>query len=220
MWWKALVEPEEAGRLVAASPRGFNRFLMALVAAMYAAYGLSMGLFHNGYASVVSAVKLPMLYLLTLLVCFSALYTLNALIGARLSPLACLRLLLLAISTNAVALAGYAPFSLFFTMTTSRDGYTFLVAMHIVVFALAGALSFAQVVRLFRAVARGSQRRVSPAFFLIWGLVYMFVATQMSWVLRPWIGKPTIEYQIIRPLGGSFYEGAWDVGRNVIRKLK
>jgi len=213
LWWDALVRPEEAGRLVWQSPRGFTRFLAVLTTVMYAAYGLSMGLFHSTLAGDVSAVKLPVLYLLSLAVCFSALHTLNALLGARLCVRACLRLLL-AISTNAVALVGYAPFSLFFTLTTSHDGYTFLVAMHIVVFALAGLLSLVQIVRIFIAAARRSERRSNPALFFVWALLYMFVGTQLAWVLRPFVGSPAAPFSLFREREGNFYESVYEALRH------
>ena len=97
-WWNALVRPESAGRLVLgieARP-GFDRFLIVSLALAYFAYGFGMGIFRGFYPAVVSALKLPFLYILTLAVCVPSLYVLNCLLGPRLGARACLRLLLLA----------------------------------------------------------------------------------------------------------------------------
>ena len=45
---------------------------------------------------------------------------------------------------NAVALGSYAPFSLLFTLNSSRQAYHFLVQMHVGVLALAALASLAR----------------------------------------------------------------------------
>ena len=64
-WWAALVRPESAAALVLDRERGarFSRFLALAVAALYAVYGLSMGVYRGAAATVFSALKLPLLYL-------------------------------------------------------------------------------------------------------------------------------------------------------------
>lgn len=220
IWWSALFDPMRAGRLVLVGEPGFARFLALTVAVLYAVYGLSMGLFHSPFSALVSALKLPLLFLLSLGVCLPALYALNCVYGGRLSLVTCLRLLLLAISANAAALASYAPFSLFFTLTTSSRGYPFIVMMHVVVFAVSGLLSLAAIAVLFRSTAAALGRPFRPLFLSGWSLLYIFVGTQMSWVLKPWVGNPDQDYAIIRlPLGGTFIEAVWDLTINILRHL-
>ena len=141
--WAALVRPESAADLVLDRERGarFSRFLALAVAVLYAVYGLSMGVYRGAAATVFSALKLPLLYLATVTVCFPAFYVLNCLYEHRLSARQCLRLLLIATSTNALALASFAPVSLFFSLTTSKAGYTFIVLLHVAVFMVAALLS-------------------------------------------------------------------------------
>lgn len=208
VWWDALVHPEKAGRLVLGRERlpGFTRFLVLGIAFLYLAYGFPMGLFRGAWPGIVSGLKLPFLYLFTIVICFPAFYALNCLAGPRLSRTQCLRLLLMAVSVNAVALASYAPIALFFTLTTSATGYGFLVLMHVGVFAVAGVLSLIVISVIFRATATELGHRIRPLMVIGWGFLYAFVGTQLSWVLRPWIGSLTIPYTPFRPIEGSFIE--------------
>src|SRR5690606_24139508 len=105
--------------------------------------------------------------------------------------------------------ASYAPVSLFFTLTTSKTGYTFLVLMHVAAFAVSAVISLLVIGLVFRAVAAETGRPLRLWFVLSWGGVYAFVGTQMSWVLRPWIGAWGTPYAPLRPIGGSFIESVW-----------
>lgn len=210
-WWDALVHPAEAGRLILdpAGMPGFTRALALGVALLYAAYGATMGAFKGALPALVSAAKLPLLYLFTLVICLPSLYVLNVMLGPRLSWRQSVRLLLFALSANAAALASYAPLSLFFTLTTSTEGYQFLTLMHVGVFALAGLASLAVIALLFRATAAALGRPMRPLFLILWSVLYMFVGTQMAWTLRPWIGTSGVAWAPLRPIEGSFIEAVW-----------
>ncbi len=213
IWFGALVRPARAGELVLAGEGGrpLARRLGLAVAVLYSFYGLSMGLYRGALPGVISALKLPFLYLTTLAVCFPVFYVLNCLHRQRLSTGQCGRLLLVATSTNALALASFAPVSFFFTFTTSRAGYPFIVLLQVAVFAIAALLSVVEIALIFRATAARVGRRVPASLIASWAVLYAFVLSQMSWVLRPWIGTWTLEYRLFRPIGGSFIEAILDM---------
>lgn len=215
IWWDALVHPAKAGDLVMTreTTPGFYVFLTIEVVAMYAIYGLSMGLFRGVFPGFVSSVKMPFLFVASLLICFPAFYVCNCYTELRLTIGQCLRLLLLAVSANAIALCSYAPLSFFFTLTTSRNGYEFLVFMHVLVFALAGLASICVIVLVFRSTAARAGKRIRPLMVAVWGIIYAFVGTEMAWVLRPWIGWWEIDYAPFRPLQESFVESLLRVTR-------
>lgn len=217
-WWRTLLRPEAAGQVVLGgqTPRGFTPVLLILIGILYCAYGVTMGLFRGAWPATVSGFKLPFLYLFTLTTCFPAFYVSNAFLGPRLKPLQCARILVLSVSANALALASYAPFSLFFVLTTSREGYPFLILMHVVAFGLAGLGGLAVAAIVFRATAREIGRSVRPAFLVSWGLLYGFVGTQTAWVLRPWLGTYGKPYQALRPISGSFLEAVWNSLQQVL----
>ena len=229
-WWSALIHPEESGQLVLGIdlPDGFDRFLLIFTFLLYSFYGISMGMYRTlgGPAtgvdenllffipSLVSAIKLPMLYGFTFSICLPALYHLNCLLGPKLSFRQCIRLLMIATSANAAALASYGPFSFFFVFTTSTAGYNFLVLMHVVVFAAAGIASMIVISIIFRATAKSMGLKLSPIFLAGWSILYGFVGMQMSWALRPWIGDRAIPFTVLRSMEGSFYESVWNLLTN------
>lgn len=208
-WWDQLVRPERAGPWLRDEARGdADRFLAVLILGLYGAYGISMGLFTGAGAGGVSALKLPLMFSLTQAICFPAFYVINGLVGPAFRPWQCRRVLLLAASVNAAALASYAPLSYFFALTTSDTdgGYAFLVFMHIAVFGVAGLLSVGLVGWLFRAAATLRGRPMRSATVWLWGLLYGVVGAEMSWALRPWIGWPGEPYRFFKGTHGSFLE--------------
>jgi hypothetical protein len=91
------------------------------------------------YWQVVSSmVKVPALYLLTLLVTFPSLYVFNALVGSRLKLMAMLRLLIASLAVNLAVLASMGPIVAFFSVSTTS--YRFMQLFDVLVFAGAGIL--------------------------------------------------------------------------------
>src|SRR6266567_8079819 len=88
-----------------------------------------------------SVVKVPMLFLLTLLITFPSLYVFNALIGSRLSLGAMLRLLIAAMSVMLALLSSFGPIVAFFAASTTS--YPFMKLLNVIVFAIAGFLGLA-----------------------------------------------------------------------------
>lgn len=85
-----------------------------------------------------SAAKVPMLFLLTLIVTFPSLYVFNALVGSRLSLTTVLRLLVAALGVMMALLASFGTITVFFAIST--DSYAFMVLLNVVLFAVAGLL--------------------------------------------------------------------------------
>src|SRR3954467_3207304 len=85
-----------------------------------------------------SAVKVPALFFLTLIVTFPSLYVFNALVGSRLSLTSLLRLLVAALGVMMALLASFGTIAVFFAVST--DSYAFMVLLNVVLFAVAGFL--------------------------------------------------------------------------------
>lgn len=120
-----------------------------------AVYGAFMGIFavtradHPSWAQFgATMAKVPLLFLLTLVVTFPSLYVFSALSNSRLRGPDTLRLLLAAVTVNLALLASFGPVTGFFTLST--DSYPFLVALNVVFFAISG---FAGLAFLRRALA-------------------------------------------------------------------
>jgi hypothetical protein len=87
---------------------------------------------------VASMIKVPCLFLLTLIVTFPSLYVFNTLVGSRLRAGAVLRLLIAAMAVTMTVLASFGPIVAFFSVTT--ESYPFIVLLNVVLFAIAGIL--------------------------------------------------------------------------------
>ncbi|MCE9636996.1 MAG: hypothetical protein K8T90_14930 [Planctomycetes bacterium] len=108
-----------------------------------AVYGLFMGVFaamrteHPSWPQLLATmVKVPLLFLLTLVVTFPSLYVFSALSNSRLRGPDTLRLLLAAVTVNLALLASFGPVTGFFTLST--DSYPFLVILNVAFFAISG----------------------------------------------------------------------------------
>lgn len=224
---------------------------------------------------VASTVKVPALFLLTLLVTFPSLYVFNSLMGSRLRFMSNLRLLVGALGVTLAVVASFGPIVAFFSLSTTN--YPFIVLLNVVTFGIAGALGLAfliltlhrlslvelepthveatsskspqpnEVVELPALEAfleeagwsTGSQtestaapkkreplpvRRPESALerlpkhvlgahiwlvFRIWVVVFALVGSQMSWILRPFIGNPNEPFTWFRPRQSSFFEAVW-----------
>lgn len=213
IWWRSLLSPREAAGVIMGADEarrpGFIRFLAALTLALYGFYGVSMGLFRGALPAVVSGVKLPALYALTMLVCLPSFYAFNCLRGPQLTGRQCVRLMLMAVSANAAALASYGLLSYFFTLTALKADYAFLLLMHTAVFAIAGGASLGVILMIFRATYAAKGRTPRYRFLALWALMYGLVGSQMAWLLRPWVGSWSAPYTPFRPIGGTFFEAVF-----------
>ena len=85
-----------------------------------------------------SAVKVPILFILTLVITFPSLYVFSTLLGVRLGPKDTLRLILAPVSANLAVLASLGPITGFFTLSTSS--YPFMKLLNFLFFALSGII--------------------------------------------------------------------------------
>ncbi len=173
--------------------------------AFLALYGAVLGSTHSLWQAMSSAVKLPLLFLATLIVCAPTLYFFNLIFGSDQSLSQNIALMLTAITVTAVVLLSFAPIVLFFLLTSSN--YQFFKLLNVGVFTVAGVIGvlfLAQGMRLVSASGtEGAQARLMVV--RLWIIVYAFVGSQVAWTLRPFIGAPTMKFELFRQLGGNFY---------------
>lgn len=124
-------------------------FVILLLAVIY---GLCMGSFAmirtGGQAHmqlIAGAVKLPLLFFLTLVVTFPSLYVFNALVGSNLSIRSVLKLLIASQGVMLAVVASLGPIVVFFSVSTTS--YSFMVMLNVVVCTVAGALGLAFMLR-------------------------------------------------------------------------
>ncbi len=218
--------------------------MTVVVVLMAAIYGLCMGVFavirtgasHDGLMQMLAAaVKLPLLFLLTILVTFPSLYVFNALVGSRLNVASVVRLLMAMLGVLVAVLASLGPIAAFFAVSTTS--YSFMKLLHVVLASASGFLALAFLLRTLERLVMvqegmsnevksdsqdenkasdkakpsalermGAQSsRKARVVFRIWVVVFALVGAQMSWILRPFIGNPDSPFQWFRARDSNFF---------------
>lgn len=136
-------------------------------------YGVCMGVYsivtrwntpnlYMGYQQLgASAVKVPMLFFLTLLVTLPSLYVFNALVGSRLSFTAVVRLLVAALGVIMAVLASFGTIIVFFSLSTTS--YSFMVLLNVVMFALSGILGLGFLLQTLHRLSLAQAESEEPA---------------------------------------------------------
>jgi len=167
-------------------------------------YGAVLGSTHSLLQALSSAAKLPILFIATLIICSPTLYFFHILFGSNQTISQSVALILTAITVTSVLLLSFSPISLFFLLTTSH--YQFFKLLNVVIFAIAGVrgVSFlSEGIRIVAASQEGASARRN--IVRLWVILYAVVGSQMAWALRPFVGAPSLEFELFRSLGGNFY---------------
>lgn len=109
----------------------------------FAIYGAIIGSSSSWLQAISSAIKLPALYLITLVICLPTLFFFDILFSSKLGFSQYFVLLLTTMSTISVLLFSFAPITLFFLI--SIHDYGFFLLLNVAIFALTGFIG----VRLF-----------------------------------------------------------------------
>ncbi|WP_445638431.1 Actin-binding WH2 domain-containing protein [Nostoc sp. DSM 114161] len=184
-----------------------NKIISLLVCSslFLAVYGGIIGAYHSWMQALSSAIKLPALYLITLLICIPTLYFANVIFGSKRTFGQHLALVLTAVSVTSVLLFSFAPITLFFLLTTNN--YQFLILLNVFIFALTGFIGISSLYQATSLVLEqddeGSKTRQKILQF--WLFLYAFVGSQLGWTLRPFFGTPDSAFQLFREREGNFY---------------
>ncbi|MHB1318950.1 MAG: actin-binding WH2 domain-containing protein [Anaerolineae bacterium] len=171
----------------------------------FAVYGAVLGSSASVWQALSSAVKLPVLFLATLLICAPTLYFFHVLFGSSQGLRQTIALMLTAITVTSVLLLSFCAIVIFYLLTTA--GYQFFKLLNVGIFAICGAVGVLFLSQGLAIVAQddaeGAKGRGCVTW--LWVVLYAFVGSQMAWTLRPFIGAPSMPFELFRNLGGNFY---------------
>ena len=195
------------------------RIMFIIAVAMSATYGAVMGATNllqgsdlSGLAKfvmiTVSAVKVPVLFLLTLVIVVFPIYVSSAFVGTRFTFAQIAGYMVTACCVTSVALASMASVSFFFALTSTS--YHFIKLLHVLVFAYAGVTGLTYLGRALDEAATLQGKHAPFGLRIVWLALYSFVGTQLAWVLRPFIGNPDKPFELFRPRSGNFYESVFN----------
>ena len=188
-------------------------------------YGAAMGWWRDPQQAFYVAIKFPLIILLTT---FG-----NALINAMLAPLLGLNVpfrqsfsaIVMSFTIAAAILGAFSPLIVFMVWNASDmaaksfsgSTYNFILLAHVSVIALAGVTGN---VRLFQLLGRlGSSRAVALRVQFAWLAGNLFLGSQLSWILRPFIGSPTLPVEFFRKAAfhGNFFEAVFHSLRQIFQ---
>jgi hypothetical protein len=180
-------------------------------------YGAAMGWWRDPQQALFTAIKFPLIILLTTAG--------NALLNAMLAPLLGLNIpfrqsfsaILMSFTVTAAILGAFSPLMAFVVWNAppmspeaiSGATYSFIKLAHVAVIAFAGTTGNA---RLFQLLVRlGGNRPVARRVLFAWLTINLFLGSQLSWILRPFIGSPSLPVEFFRAaaLHGNFYENVF-----------
>jgi hypothetical protein len=187
-------------------------------------YGAAMGWWRAPQQALFVAIKFPLIILLTTVG--------NALINAMLAPLLGLNIpfrqsflaILMSFTIVAAILAAFCPVAAFFVWsappfspeTIAGPTYGFIKLLHVLVIAFAGV---AGNVRLFQLLTKfGGSKAVAWRVLIAWLAGNLFLGSQLSWILRPFIGAPFLPVAFLRDAAfhGNFYENLFQTLRQIL----
>jgi hypothetical protein len=170
-------------------------------------YGFVTGLSHSWLQALSTAIKMPLLFLLTLAFTLPALYFFAlALLNIQFSVVQAGVVFLSGIGVTAFLLLGLSPVTLFFVLTSSN--YPFFQLLAVLFVAISGLSGLYYIMKGFtwvdqdREMAGGS---LGNLLLRAWIILFGFVGAQMTWRLSPFIGNPQNPFVIIRPSRDNFF---------------
>jgi hypothetical protein len=187
-------------------------------------YGAAMGWWRDPHQALFVAVKFPLIILLTTLG--------NALINGMLAPLLGLNIpfrqsfsaIVMSFTIAAAILGAFSPLIAFMvwnapnlaSKSLSGSAYNSILLAHVSVIAFAGMTGN---VRLFQTLARlGGSKAVAFRVLVAWLAGNLFLGSQLSWILRPFIGSPTLPVEFLRQAAfhGNFFEAVFHSLRQIL----
>lgn len=192
--------------------RGLARPVVLLTAAA-GAYGAAMGAWRDPRLALYVALKTPALLLAVAVVNALVNGAFAARFGVELAFGETLRAVLLAFLLASLVLAALAPVFLWFALTlenqnddAGRRAHDVLGVAHIAAIAFAG--TFATLRQMRWITSLGAAPANSRALVVVWLATNLLAGAQISWILRPWFGTPSLDVAFLRahPFDGTFYE--------------
>lgn len=220
--------PSEIGQLLRGETEAISRwsqqwsagrFLLHLSVIVIGAglYGATMGWWRAPQQALFVAIKFPLILLLVTLG--------NALINGLLAPLLGLNIrfrtaflaMIMSFTITSAVLGAFSPIIAFMIWNTPamshkhslEMAYSIILQVHVMVIALAGITGNARLLQLL--VHLSETRAIAFRVLAAWVGGNLFLGTQLTWILRPFIGSPDRPVQFLRAdaFHGNFYEGVF-----------
>ncbi len=196
--------------------QGGTRRRLIQLAGLLTAFGLVYGSVMGGYGAstgrwtvqpLISAVKVPVLLIVTFSVAMPSFFVVNTLLGLRDDFRQAARALMATQAALTIILASLAPVTAFWY--ASYDNYNAAILFNALMFGVAAFAAQIVLRRYYRPLIQRN-RRHRPMLWA-WLILYAFIGIQMGWVLRPFIGDPELPPRLFRQSAwGNAYVEVFD----------
>ncbi len=185
--------------------------LLSVLCALFgtAAFGAVLGSFRGGEQIAFCAIKVPLAFFVTLVVCVPAFHATTVVLGAQRSLRSIAALTLCAAARASLVLLAFTPVLWLVVSDGSASDYHRNVLLAVAFYGIAGTAALGVLVR---GVGKGATAPLATAVCLA---IFFAVGAQSAWIARPFLGRPTHrELPFFRAPEGGFVGAVMTSGRS------
>lgn len=179
---------------------------LTLMGAFTFFYGLIMGSYNSWMQSLTTGVKLFLLILLTVGICFPSFYIVQLILGSKIKLKPLLIILLSGFVVMTTIMLAFAPIVVFFQL--GEENYNFIQLLHVGIFIFSGSFGMKFVLDGLKYAFEKTEvyPKIGVTIFRYWIVIFAFVGMQLSWNLRPFVGNKNMPFELLRTeTQGNFY---------------
>ncbi len=186
-------------------------------------YGASVGLWQAPLQAFYAGIKFPLVIFLTILGNSGLNGMLAQVLGLGLTLRQTSLAILMSFVIVALILGAAVPIALFALYNCSSSAsagagttYSGILLIHILIIAYAGVMAN---IRLFGFLKKlTGNRSLARRILIVWLATNMFLGTQLSWLLSPFVGLPHVRVIFLQehPFERNFFEYAFERAINLI----
>lgn len=205
---------------------GATRWILCLGVILVgtALFGAAVGSWRDPFQAAYTAIKFPLIILLTTLGTGLLNAMLAPLLGLNLSLRQSLLAVLLSFTIAAAILGASSPLIYFLVWNTppllpggrgATSAHSLLLVSQTVVIAFAGGSANLRLLQLLRELA--GSREVALRVLVAWLGANLLLGSQLAWILRPFVGSPALPVEFLRKdaFVGSFFESLFHAFKHV-----
>lgn len=179
-------------------------------------YGVVMGSYLSLEQAITAGVKVAVLFSLAIIICFPAFFIIQFILGSKLKLHQMISIILSGFVLTTSIMVSFAPIVVIFLLTGSN--YYFLQLLHISIFILSGIFGMKTVVDALKysCEKKAVYPQIGVVVFRFWVVILAFVAIQLAWNLRPFLGDRGQPYELFRDYEGNFYTALIYSGKQLI----
>ena len=197
-------------------------FCFAVIALGCSLYGFTLGFWRSDLMAVYVAIKLPLLIVLTVILNGFLNGILAQLLGLGMGFRQTAYTILLSFTVFSIIVGALSPITFFMAWNTPEFGslesersHGIILLVHTCIIAYAGLLANVKMLRLLFVFSENKHNALKT--FLAWTVGNLFLGAQLSYVLRPFFGSPSLGVQFLRddPWVGNFYLSFYKTALNI-----